>query len=93
MTGGYVTWTIIIPGVRLVAFAGNLHFNKLGTPFGTFDYPIVLTSISGTEDVKSSLSKGAWEVTFTGIAEGANGSLYAVVDNATLKFYVNGRWK
>ncbi len=91
LAGGYVTWTITMPGVNMTSFSGNLHFNKLGTPFGTFDHSIYSTEWSGTEDVKSNLSKGDWEVDFTGIATAADGSMYAVVDNASIKFYVNGR--
>ena len=33
-------WTITVPGAVIVSFEGNLHFNKLGTPFGTFDHAI-----------------------------------------------------
>ena len=42
----------------------------------------------GTEDVKYGLSKGKWEVEFTGIATAANGDMYSVVDGATLAFSV-----
>lgn len=67
---------------------GNLHFNKLGTPFGTFDHAISAYGTIGTEDVKYGLSKGKWEVEFTGIATAANGDMYSVVDGATLAFSV-----
>ena len=66
----------------------HLHFNKLGTPFGTFDYAISTRSTSGTEDVKYGLSKGKWEVEFIGIATAANGDMYSVVDGAKLTFSV-----
>lgn len=93
LAGGYVTWSISLPGVRMISFNGDLHFNKLGSPFGTFNHSIYTTDWSGTEDVKDNLSKGDWKVDFTGIATSSDGKLYAVVDNASLKFYVNGRWK
>ena len=68
LSEGYIQWTITIPGTVITSFEANLHFNKLGTPFGTFDYAISTRSTSGTEDVKYGLSKGKWEVEFTGIA-------------------------
>lgn len=89
---GYVTWTIKIPGAVIVSFEGNLHFNKLRTPFGTFDHPISSTLTSGTEDVKYGLSKGDWEVEFTGIATDAAGNMYAVVDDAFIHFQVKQNW-
>ena len=85
---GTVLWTITIPGTVITSFEANLHFNKLGTPFGTFDYAISTRSTSGTEDVKYGLSKGKWEVEFTGIATAANGDMYSVVDGAKLTFSV-----
>ncbi len=75
-------------GAVIVSFEGNLHFNKLGTPFGTFDHAISAYGTIGTEDVKYGLSKGKWEVEFTGIATAANGDMYSVVDGATLAFSV-----
>ena len=78
LSAGYIQRTIAIPG----------HFNKLGTPIGTFDYAISTRSTSGTEDVKYGLSKGKWEVEFTGIATAANGDMYSVVDGAKLTFSV-----
>ena len=92
LSQGYVTWTINVPGAVIVSFDGNLHFNKLRTPFGTFDHSIFSTRTSGTEDVKYGLSKGSWEVEFTGIATDAEGNMYAVVDNATLPFTVTQNW-
>lgn len=89
MSKGYIHWGITLNGTRVSWFEGNLHFNKLGTPFGTFDRDISTGSSSGTEDVKSQLSKGNWEVTLTGVATATNGNQYAVVDNATLPFYVS----
>ena len=65
-----------------------IPINKLGTPFGTFDYAISTRSTSGTEDVKYGLSKGKWEVEFTGIATAANGDMYSVVDGVKLTFSV-----
>ena len=62
LSEGYIQWTITIPGTVITSFEANLHFNKLGTPFGTFDYAISTRSTSGTEDVKYGLSKGYWEV-------------------------------
>ena len=47
-----------VPGAVIVSFEGNLHFNKLGTPFGTFDHAISAYGTIGTEDVKYGLSKG-----------------------------------
>lgn len=88
LSEGYIQWTIIIPGTVITSFEANLHFNKLGTPFGTFDYAISTRSTSGTEDVKYGLSKGKWEVEFTGIATAANGDMYSVVDGAKLTFSV-----
>ena len=84
----YIQWTITVPGAVIVSFEGNLHFNKLGTPFGTFDHAISAYGTIGTEDVKYGLSKGKWEVEFTGIATAANGDMYSVVDGATLAFSV-----
>lgn len=89
LSQGYIQWTIQVPGVVIVSFEGNLHFNKLGTPFGTFDHSITSTSTSGTEDVKYGLSKGKWEVEFTGIATDAAGNMYSVVEGATLPFTVS----
>jgi hypothetical protein len=89
LSQGYIQWTIQVPGVVIVSFEGNLHFNKLGTPFGTFDHSITSTSTSGTEDVKHGLSKGKWEVEFTGIATDAAGNMYSVVEGATLPFTVS----
>lgn len=89
LSGGYVRWGISLTSARLVKFEGNLHFNKLGTPFGTFNKAISTTSSSGTEDVRSKLSKGDWEVTLTGVAYGSDGNGYRVVDNATLHFHVS----
>lgn len=83
-----IQWTITVPGAVIVSFEGNLHFNKLGTPFGTFDHAISAYGTIGTEDVKYGLSKGKWEVEFTGIATAANGDMYSVVDGATLAFSV-----
>ena len=54
----------------------------------TIDYAISTRSTSGTEDVKYGLSKGKWEVEFTGIATAANGDMYSVVDGAKLTFSV-----
>lgn len=88
LSEGYIQWTITIPGTVITSFEANLHFNKLGTPFGTFDYAISTRSTSGTEDVKYGLSKGKWEVEFTGIATAANGDMYSVVDGAKLTFSV-----
>lgn len=88
LSEGYVRWSISVPGAGIVAFNGNLHFNKLNTPFGTFNHYISTTHTSGTEDVKYGLSKGSWEVTFDGVAVDAFGNKYAVVDNATLPFSV-----
>ena len=48
--------------------------------FGTFDHAISAYGTIGTEDVKYGLSKGKWEVEFTGIATAANGDMYSVVD-------------
>ena len=73
LSEGYIQWTITVPGAVIVSFEGNLHFNKLGTPFGTFDHAISAYGTIGTEDVKYGLSKGKWEVEFTGIATAANG--------------------
>ena len=88
LSEGYIQWTITVPGAVIVSFEGNLHFNKLGTPFGTFDHAISAYGTIGTEDVKYGLSKGKWEVEFTGIATAANGDMYSVVDGATLAFSV-----
>lgn len=88
LSQGYIQWTINVPGTVIVSFEGNLHFNKLRTPFGTFDHSIVSSRTSGTEDVKYGLSKGDWEVEFTGIATDAEGNMYGVVENATLPFTV-----
>lgn len=88
LSQGYIQWTINVPGTLIVAFEGNLHFNKLGTPFGTFNHSIISTGTSGTEDVKYGLSKGNWEVEFTGIATDIEGNMYAVVEDATLPFTV-----
>ena len=88
LSEGYIQWTITVPGAVIVSFEGNLHFNKLGTPFGTFDHAISSYGTIGTEDVKYGLSKGKWEVEFTGIATAANGDMYSVVDGATLAFSV-----
>ena len=38
--------------------------------------------------IQYGLSKGKWEVEFTGIATAANGDMYSVVDGATLAFSV-----
>ena len=88
LSEGYIQWTITVPGAVIVSFEGNLHFNKLGTPFGTFDHAISAYGTIGTEDVKYGLSKGKWEDEFTGIATAANGDMYSVVDGATLAFSV-----
>lgn len=88
LSQGYIQWTINVPGTVIVAFEGNLHFNKLGTPFGTFNHSITSTGTSGTEDVKYGLSKGDWEVEFTGIATDIEGNMYSVVEDATLPFTV-----
>ena len=88
LSQGYIQWTINVPGTVIVAFEGNLHFNKLGTPFGTFNHSITSTGTSGTEDVKYGLSKGNWEVEFTGIATDIEGNMYSVVEDATLPFTV-----
>ena len=52
------------------------------------DHAISAYGTIGTEDVKYGLSKGKWEVEFTGIATAANGDMYSVVDGATLAFSV-----
>ena len=72
LSEGYIQWTITVPGAVIVSF----------------DYAISTRSTSGTEDVKYGLSKGKWEVEFTGIATAANGDMYSVVDGATLAFSV-----
>lgn len=85
---GFIEWTIKIPGVRIVSFDGDLDFNKLNTPFGSFNHSISSTSTSGTEDVAYGLSKGKWEVEFSGIATDSNGDMYGVVEGAVLPFTV-----
>lgn len=89
LSRGYIQWSITVPGAVIVSFEGNLHFNKLGTPFGTFNHYISSTGTSGTEDVGSELSKGKWEVTFTGIAMDIDGNMYSVAENATHSFTVS----
>ena len=72
-------------GCSNVSFEGNLHFNKLGTPFGTFDHAISAYGTIGTEDVKYGLSKENGRLS---LLELANGDMYSVVDGATLAFSV-----
>lgn len=85
---GFIEWTIKVPGVQVVSFEGDLYFNKLNTPFGSFNHSISATGRTGTEDVSYGLSKGKWEVEFSGIATGSNGNMYRVVDGAVLSFTV-----
>ena len=88
LSEGYIQWTITIPGTVITSFEANLHFNKLVIFLLICVYAISTRSTSGTEDVKYGLSKGKWEVEFTGIATAANGDMYSVVDGATLAFSV-----
>lgn len=85
---GFIEWTIKVPGVRIVSFEGDLDFNKLKTPFGSFNHSISSTETSGTEDVSYGLSKGQWEVEFSGVATDSNGDMYGVVEGAVLPFTV-----
>lgn len=92
LSEGYLQWSIHVDDKTIVSFEGNLSFNKLGTPFGTFNHSISTTDSSGTEDVRYGLSKGDWEVKFTGSATDTTGSKYFVTSIATLKFYVYQNW-
>ena len=86
---GYIQWTITRSGcsncflLKVTCISINLVH-----PLEPFDHAISAYGTIGTEDVKYGLSKGKWEVEFTGIATAANGDMYSVVDGATLAFSV-----